>query len=103
VSGPQRYTTRPFPVEAIQFDGSPECFAALRAWLHADEREIFGGTLRADERPEFITLQTSQGYRTAVEGDYVVKSSVAVWICPKEVFEAAYEQVDPDTQDDVQS
>lgn len=86
---PQRWKKRPLTVEAVRYDGSPDCLAVIEGWTNR--------RVRWDENHGMPVVLTPQGTRWVNAGDWVIVGVAGeVYPVQSDIFEMSY---DPDGAD----
>jgi hypothetical protein len=87
---PATFRKKPVVIEAMQFDGTPECAEVICAWANRH-----GATVWIAEREPKLTVQTLEGNMTASLGDWIICGVKGEFYpCKPEIFEATYEDTE---------
>jgi hypothetical protein len=95
MSGPQQFRKRPVVIEAMQWDGTDDTWAALD-WCGARPVDVTKG--RDDDGNKITeTVQaigTLEGDMVVTPGDWIIRGVQGEFYpCKPEIFEATYEAV----------
>lgn len=81
---PEQWRKRRLTVEAIRYDGTRECLAAIETWTN--------GRVRWDDRHNAPVIVTPQGTRWVNAGDWVVMGVAGeVYPIQSDIFEMSYD------------
>ena len=91
-----KYRKKPIVIEAIRFEDTPECLAALSEFI--DDQELHVG--RGPYEPPKLLLETLEGMHQATLGDYIIKGIAGEFYpCKPDIFDATYERVEEDANE----
>jgi hypothetical protein len=86
-----KFRKRPVEIEAVQFDGSSTCKAAIRRWMEGFE--FVTATVQTRDLSDFV-IQTPEGDMYASPGDWIIRGVQGEFYpCKPDIFEATYEPV----------
>jgi hypothetical protein len=82
-----QYRKKPVVIEAIQWDGTTDCWMRVREWAPPG-RPIS----RRSDKGGYLTIETLEGEMRADVGDYVIKGVKGeVYPCKPDIFDLTYE------------
>lgn len=88
------YRKKPIPVQAMQYDGTPESARAIIDWTRLSDTRAFMDK-DADDRPALF-IHTTEGTLRVTQWDYVIRGVRGEhYPCKPEIFEATYEECQP--------
>lgn len=86
---PARFRKKPVVIEAMQFDGTPECAEVISRWAARHGKAVW------IEYERTLTIQTPGGSMRANLGDWIICNAQGeIWPIKPNTFESTYEEVD---------
>lgn len=86
MSTPMQYVKLPIPIDAVQWDGSPEAHTVIVRWCNNAD-QVYG----KDPRTGDLAIGTLEGAMRVDFGSYVIRGVRGeVYPCAKDIFEASY-------------
>lgn len=88
----KQYRKKPVVINAVQFNGTADHEAAIRAWMRGEPYEYKPGEIKQDHC--MMHIQTLEGVMTALPGDFIVKGVQGEFYPVRErIFLETYEEV----------
>ena len=92
-----RYRKKPVVIEAVRYDGTPECLIAIQNMGMDPVHESWEHTDPLEQKPKII-IGTLEGTMWASIGDWIIKGvNGEFYPCKPDIFEKTYEPVDGET------